>query len=171
MADFDPAFETMIKNEGGYVLHNVTGDRGGQTYAGIARNFHPNWPGWTIIDNGDMENSHLTQMVRDFYKSNFWDKIKGDDLKVQEIGASIFDFAVNAGVRTAAKLAQLVVDATPDGKIGDKSVDKLNNIDGEIFVLKYALSKIARYAEICRRNSVQKKFLLGWINRTLGALS
>lgn len=171
MADFDPAFEKMIKNEGGYVLHNVSGDRGGQTYAGIARHFHPNWSGWRIIDNGDMENPQLTQMVRDFYKENFWDSIRGDDLTEQEIGESIFDFAVNAGVSTASKLAQLVIDASPDGKIGDKSVAKLNNIDTERFVLKYALAKIARYAQICTRNGTQKKFLLGWINRTLGALS
>ena len=45
MADFQPAFEKMIRNEGGYTLHNVASDRGGQTFAGIARNFHPNWPG------------------------------------------------------------------------------------------------------------------------------
>lgn len=41
MADFNPAFEAMIKDEGGYVLHNVEGDRGGMTYAGIARNMNP----------------------------------------------------------------------------------------------------------------------------------
>lgn len=39
MSDFAVAYERMIRNEGGYVLHQVAGDRGGQTYAGIARNF------------------------------------------------------------------------------------------------------------------------------------
>ena len=38
MAQFEPAFELMIKDEGGYVLHDVEGDTGGMTYAGIARN-------------------------------------------------------------------------------------------------------------------------------------
>lgn len=46
MAEFTPAFEEMIRNEGGYILHNVAGDHGGDTYAGIARRFHPDWPGW-----------------------------------------------------------------------------------------------------------------------------
>ena len=41
MADFLPAFEQMIRDEGGYTLHTIPGDRGGQTYAGIARNFNP----------------------------------------------------------------------------------------------------------------------------------
>ncbi|NDF50116.1 MAG: surface-binding protein, partial [Betaproteobacteria bacterium] len=52
MADFAPAYEAMIRNEGGYVLHDVPGDRGGQTYAGIARNMNPRWPGWALIDRG-----------------------------------------------------------------------------------------------------------------------
>ena len=36
MATFDPAFDKMIRNEGGFKLTNIEGDRGGQTYAGIA---------------------------------------------------------------------------------------------------------------------------------------
>jgi hypothetical protein len=50
-------------------------------------------------------------------------------------------------------------------------VEKLNAGHEEIFVAKYALAKVARYAEICKRDSSQKQFLLGWINRVLGALS
>ena len=49
MADFLQAFESMIRNEGGYKLHSAEGDRGGMTYAGIARNFHPTWPGWAAM--------------------------------------------------------------------------------------------------------------------------
>jgi lysozyme family protein len=45
MADFLPAFERMIRDEGGYKLVNVAGDRGGQTYAGIARKMNPDWAG------------------------------------------------------------------------------------------------------------------------------
>ena len=63
MADFLQAFESMIRNEGGYKLHSVEGDRGGMTYAGIARNFHPNWPGWAAIDAGDIPD---TELVRQF---------------------------------------------------------------------------------------------------------
>ena len=80
MADFQPAFEKMIRNEGGYKLHNIASDRGGQTYAGIARNSHPNWPGWRFIDANDLDNAELTQRVREFYKAQFWDKISGDGI-------------------------------------------------------------------------------------------
>ena len=163
MADFLPAYEAMIRNEGGYVLHDVPGDRGGQTYAGIARNMNPRWPGWALIDRGQ---DVPAQLVREFYKINFWDPIQGDRITSQVIAQTIFDFHVNAGA-VARKLAQLVVGATPDGIIGDKTLAALNAYDEDRFVMAYALAKIARYRDIVSRDRSQLKFLLGWINRTL----
>lgn len=167
MAEFKHAFEKMIRNEGGYKLHQVSGDNGGQTYAGIARNYHPNWPGWRFMDANDLDNPELTTQVQDFYKNNFWDKIKGNQIEKQKVAETLFDFAVNAGYRTAAKLAQLVVDVTPDGIIGPMTLSKLNQVEENDFSLRYALAKIARYAQIVNRDRSQNKFLLGWINRTL----
>ncbi|MCP4746894.1 MAG: N-acetylmuramidase, partial [Desulfobacteraceae bacterium] len=105
MGNFDNAFEEMIKNEGGYKLHRVSGDRGGLTYAGISRKYHPNWPGWSYIDNGEIDNADLTGQVKQFYRRQFWEKIKGDEIREQTIVFSLFDFAANAGCRTAIKLA------------------------------------------------------------------
>ena len=163
MADFAPAYEAMIRNEGGYVLHDVPGDRGGQTYAGIARNMNPRWPGWALIDRSQ---DVPAQLVREFYKVSYWDPIQGDRITSQVIAQTIFDFHVNAGA-VARKLAQLVVGATPDGAIGDKTLAALNAYDEDRFVMAYALAKIARYRDIVSRDRSQLKFLLGWINRTL----
>jgi lysozyme family protein len=110
-------------------------------------------------------------MVRDFYRAEFWGKMRGDELTNQDVANTIFNFGVNAGMGMAVKLAQLVVGSTPDGGIGPKTVERLNQItDGQRFKEQYALAKIARYAEICNRNRTQSKFLLGWVNRTLGGL-
>jgi lysozyme family protein len=167
MAQFNSAFETMILNEGGMTLHRITGDRGGLTYAGIARVFHPHWPGWALIDAGDVENPGLTQLVREFYKDKFWVRIKGEAIAAQPVAEQLFDFAVNAGVGTAIKLAQVTVGVVPDGVVGPITLEALNNMDAEAFVLKYALAKMSRYAAICNRDRSQCKFLLGWVNRTL----
>ena len=70
----------------------------------------------------------------------------------------------------AVKMAQIVVGATPDGGIGAKTIELLNQQNGGDFRKSYALAKIARYAEICNKNKTQSKFLLGWINRTLSGL-
>jgi lysozyme family protein len=168
MADFSPAFESMIRNEGGYRLHSVPGDRGGMTYAGIARNRWPRWAGWPDIDAGATPASTL---VKDFYRAEFWNKVRGDEIESQAVARTIFDFAVNAGVGTAVKLAQLVVGQTPDGALGPKTLAALGAADPDRFVLSYALAKIARYRDIVTRDRSQQTFLLGWINRTLSEVA
>jgi len=170
MADFNPAFEKMIVDEGGYQLTTLAGDTGGMTYAGIARNPNPHWPGWGLIDHGALNNPLLTGMVRSFYKAEFWDRIRGDEITNPIVAENIFNFGVNTGIKVAIKLAQLIVGATPDGAVGDVTLQKLNAIDGEAFRKAYALAKITRYADICNKNRTQSRFLLGWINRTLKGL-
>jgi lysozyme family protein len=183
MADFSACFEKMIKNEGGFKLHTVAGDKGGMTYAGIARNFWPDWPGWKKIDADQMD-ADLVGMVQVFYKENFWDKIRGDDIPFQNVAFALFDFGVNAGVKTAVKIAQKVIGAVPDGIFGPASFAKLNaavsdSKDSDLFIAHYSLGKIYYYKDICMGDSRRKqdqlksnlKFLCGWINRVQGGAS
>ncbi|MFQ5597622.1 MAG: putative peptidoglycan-binding domain-containing protein [Nitrospiria bacterium] len=93
--------------------------------------------------------------------------MKDRQIKHQAVAESVFDFSVNAGIQTASKLAQKAAGAKQDGKIGPLTLQKINSLDEELFILKFTLAKIARYAEICNKNKKQKKFLLGWINRSL----
>lgn len=164
MSDFNIAFEKTLLAEGGYKLTNIANDKGGQTYAGVSRNANPSWIGWSFIDRGETPPS---QLVRDFYKLTYWDVCRGDSILRQGTAESIYDFAVNAGPRTAIKLAQIVVGVTPDGSAGQKTLAALNAMEPEHFRPAYALAKIARYRDICTRDRSQLKFILGWINRTL----
>lgn len=163
MSDFAPAFERVILNEGGYKLTTVPGDRGGQTYAGITRRSFPHWRGWAAIDAGAIPEA---QLVRELYQTSFWDKLRCGEMS-QRTAECLFDFAVNAGDRTAAKLAQLVVGATPDGVIGPITVARINTTSPEIFVAQFTLAKLARYRDICMKDRSQSKFLLGWVDRAL----
>lgn len=167
MAAFTPAFDQMIRNEGGYVLHTVAGDRGGMTYAGIARNFWGGWPGWRFIDAGELDHPQLKTAVQDFYQANFWDVCGCADIQSQDVADDLFDFAVNAGVRVAVRLAQVVAGVKPDGVAGPVTVAAINAMPPREFVPHYALAKVARYAAIVNNDRSQAKFLLGWINRTL----
>jgi lysozyme family protein len=164
---FERAFSATMQREGGYVLHKVENDRGGTTYAGIARNFHPSWPGWRHIDDGV---TPPTELVREFYRREFWNRLNCD-LMPPRIAASVFDFGVNAGTRTAAMLAQIVAGVEADGIIGPKSAAAMQAMDPQMFEAAYALAKVRRYTEIVTRDRTQQKFLLGWLNRTLGALT
>ena len=167
MALFEPAYEEMIRNEGGYVLHTVAGDRGGTTYAGVARRYHPHWSGWQYIDADDLHNPALVDCVKAFYRDEFWSRLRGDDIEDQRVAETLFDFAVNAGTGTAIKLAQNILDTSADGILGPVTIGKLNSFPAQDLLYRYAMAKVARYAEIVNRDSSQSKFLLGWINRTL----
>lgn len=164
---FNQAFSATMRREGGYKLHTVEGDRGGMTYAGVARKFHPSWPGWRFIDDGA---TPPTELVREFYRREFWNRLNCDAMP-ERIAASVFDFGVNAGVRTAAKLAQAVAGVEADGVIGQKTIAALASMGPERFEAAYAIAKMKRYAEIVNRDRSQSKFLLGWLNRTLDALA
>lgn len=170
MAEFKPAFEETMQNEGGYKLHKVKGDRGGQTFAGISRRWHPDWPGWRYIDTGNQDNPIVTQLTRNFFKIKFWDRINGDVFQDQEMAESVYDFGVNADPIVAVKLVQIILGVTPDGIIGPVTSSALNQLDPETFHLKFFIAKIARYAGICNADKTQKKFLLGWVNRSLEVL-
>ena len=182
MADFKPCFDKVMVLEGGYKLHDVSGDRGGMTYAGIARNFWPQWPGWLKVDAGELD-GELTGMVRGFYKKEFWDRIRGDDIGAQDGAYHIYAFAVNAGLKTSIRMMQRVIGATPDGILGNKTFQCMNEMledekDERIFVVTFSLFKVFRYKNICmndKRRSRDKlfsnqKFLCGWINRVQGGL-
>jgi lysozyme family protein len=164
MADFLPAYERVIVLEGGYTLHNVKDDRGGQTYAGIARKHWPAWPGWQHIDRGEVP---PTPLVRDFYRRYFWDAVKGDEIADQDVATSIYSCAVNMGVQVAARLAQVVVGTTPDGDFGPRTLSALNAFNPALFLARFSIAKMARYVEIVRRERSQAKFLLGWMSRVL----
>lgn len=164
MAEFLPAFEATMVAEGGYVLHNVAQDRGGMTFAGISRRAWPKWRGWVDVDAGGTPEA---QDVRAFYRAHFWDVLRLEGVNDQRVAATIYDFGVNAGTAVAAKLAQIVVKATPDGKMGPVSLAAINSMVPDLFVLAYALAKIARYRDIVARDKTQIKFLLGWLARTL----
>lgn len=177
MADFAKAFEHTMKAEGGYV-HDPQ-DPGGETYKGIARRMNPKWEGWITIDllkkrsnfprNLD-SHEDLQRMIREFYELNYWDKLRCDEITDQDIAESIFDFGVNAGTATSAKLAQITVGAEPDGVIGPQTLKAINADSPRAFLAVFALHKIGRYVNICERRTDSRKFFFGWVKRTLEAL-
>ena len=161
---FLAAYEATMLAEGGYVLHNVPGDRGGMTYAGISRKSWPTWRGWIDIDAGSTPEA---QDVRAFYKTHFWDPLRLDEVADKRVAGTIYDFAVNAGTGIATKLVQVVVGTTPDGRMGTVTLGAINAMPSERFIMAYALAKVARYREIIARDKTQLKFISGWLSRTL----
>lgn len=174
MAQFQVALEKVLKNEGGYV--NDPQDSGGETYKGIARSRNSKWEGWIRIDickrqsgfpaNLDRDEV-LQQQIANFYETNYWDAISADGIVNQQVAETIFDFGVNAGVKISAMLAQQVVEATADGVIGPKTLDKINAFDADHFLAAFTVLKIARYVSIVKRRPESRKYFYGWVCRAL----
>ncbi|MCT4590155.1 MAG: hypothetical protein N4A71_20175 [Carboxylicivirga sp.] len=171
MADFKKAFQLTMQNEGGFVLHKVEHDSGGWTFAGIAERYNPNWPGWRLVKAGMENDPQVTQMVMDLYKEKYWDKARLDDVESDLVAYNIFDFGVNAGLRTSVKITQRIVDVTADGGLGPITLGAINTHDEQAFVQAFIIAKVARYNAIVARNRTQVKFLHGWLNRAFKTLS
>lgn len=152
MADFAVAYAPLRQYEGGY--SNNPADRGGETYAGIARNFFPGWSGWSVIDRwkrsvGTRTSAlnkalstvpELRQMVEDWYRAEWWDRL-GLTTLPQTLANEILEQAVNLGKGGAGKKVQTVCNAfnfkggSPlfsdlkvDGAIGPKTLSALRAI-------------------------------------------
>lgn len=140
-------------------LANDPKDHGGLTYKGVAETKHQGWPGWPIVkaimsSHSDLstqqlnavlqDNSSLQTMVLSFYRTEFWNVIKGDQIVSQNVAYSLYDSAVNLGPGTAIKMAQDVAFSLPNaseakktkikelgilyGYMDSKTLDKINNV-------------------------------------------
>ena len=172
MADFISSLKLSVADEGGHSID--PDDPGGETYKGITRNNYSTWKGWAIIDlykkkpnfPSNLNNDQaLQQLVVDFYKENFWDKMKGDQINDQNIAHEIFDFGVNAGITTSITIAQIASKAKPDGVLGPQTLGILNEVKPELFLALFAIGKVARYIHIVKIRPVSQKYFYGWICR------
>ena len=159
-SSFDGAFNHVMQSEGGY--NNDPLDPGGETNLGVTKKAWAAYLGRAIQD-GEM--AALTQSaVKPFYKSQYWDKIRGDDLP-KGIDYIVFDFAINAGVRQAILFLQRCVGATADGVIGPATMTKIAQSNMRMVILGFTNQKELFYRDIAQRKPSQERFLKGWLVR------
>lgn len=188
---FDNAYKKTSGNEGGYT--NNAADKGGETFAGIARNYHPGWSGWTLIDSykkkysGNGLNKALfadvTVMtkVKNFYRLNFWDKARLDriDTLSPSIAEKMYDIGVNMGISRPAKWLQqglnllnkngkVYANIAEDGAIGAKTISALESCiktGSESRLL--TILKILQGSFYIKRmtESPSQRIFIGWFDR------
>lgn len=186
MAKFEIAEAITGINEGGYA--NNPADRGGETEAGIARNFWPKWEGWKYIDRYKADYAKakaqgktrlsLAQWVNasvkapsepvrglivEFYKDNFWDINKLDQINDQQLANSVYDFGVNSGTGRAAKFLQIVAGVEQDGKVGSITIAAINEMEAAQAHEYYNVLRESFYRSIAKGNQAQ--FLKTWLRR------
>lgn len=151
MADFDIAYAPVKQFEGGY--SNDPDDAGGETYAGVARNFFPKWEGWKLVDQIKRQNrTHAAiskacardQLLQDYvaawYKKEWFDGLGLGELP-QKLANEIFEQSVNLGKAGCGKKVQTVCNAYNYGKGGAALFPDLR-VDGAIGPKTLAALKI-----------------------------
>lgn len=185
MASFLHAYKTYIQPfEGGYV--NNPNDKGGETYAGIARKFHPTWSGWTYIDEIKKTNPviktntkfpAIQEKVDTFYNLALWEPNNFSKIKDQAVADILFDWYVNSGSNAAntRNTETYGVDEIlnrdfgfklpVDSKFDTATINAINSVDSSKL---YSIIKNERkrfYETIVKNDPSQETFLKGWMRR------
>ena len=183
MANFEKAMglflEAEISNNPKEALHKNKGENG-LTYMGIYQSAHPTWFRWgyiqTVLEKHCWDKKEasielyqdrsLTQVVYDFMKKEFWDKIKLDRIASQKIAEELFIFGTNANMKAGIKMAQRLIGVEDDGIIGNATIDALNAFDEHKFDEEYDLLEQAYYMNLISRHPELEVNERGWIRRS-----
>ena len=183
MTNFQKAFNNLISHEGGYA--NLKGDTGKETYMGISRVYHPKWQGWSIIDTYKAHstnfekllnaNKKLQDLVKNFYKKEYWDKFKGDELPYI-IAEELLEQSVNIGTwKTAGENLQkalnllnrngtLFKDLKVDGIVGEKTITAVKKTNQRRLLKILNGLQFMHYYNLDIKNPEYEKFV-GWFDR------
>lgn len=193
--NFKKCILKTLQFEGGY--SNDPDDPGAETVFGISRKYHPDWIGWDVIDSIEdkssidlsylKSNNDLFYVVSKFYFEDFYRSSKADKIEElsPELACNVFDFAVNAGVKTSDKTLQsainlaikmygvetdedyLVVDGLPGSKTFT-TLKSVIDICGEYKVIEaFKTERALYYTKLPQRNEHLCKYVYGWVKRAL----
>ncbi len=160
---FDSAFERTLGFEGGNTV-----DHAGPTNLGITQDTYDSWrkknglPTKPVkdIDGGE---------AKELYRKEYFDK-PGFSKLPANVASVLFDYGVNAGTPRAAMSLQKAVGASPDGVIGPKTLNKVNEFvskNGEQPLLQSIVDQRSKHVDsLIQKNPAKyKKYEKGWKNR------
>lgn len=184
MASFDQAYKKYIQPwEGGY--DNNPADKGGETYAGIARNFHPTWSGWAYIDEkkklGAIKNNQKFPAIQDkvdkFYLLAMWEPNNFGQINAQPVADILFDWYVNSGSNAARTKGSETFGVDEilnrdfgfnlpnDSKFDTATINAINKVDSTRLYNTIKKERINFYNQLIKNNPSQKVFEKGWLAR------
>ena len=155
---FDDALRFTLTQEGpGFV--DDPRDPGGATYCGItlalyrswARSPYANAPALRAISTGELQA---------IYGACFWNPVRGDQLPCG-VGLTIFDIAVNEGLREAALTLQRAAGAAADGSIGPDTLAAASRSDASTLLHAIAAEQDRFYRSL----KLFPVYGRGWLNR------
>lgn len=131
MADFNKTIKLLKEIEGKYTKHKA--DKGNYNSQGalVGTNYGIAAPTYEKIigrppTEEDMKNLTYEE-AKNIYKQDYWDVIRGDEIKDQSVANIFFDGVVNQG--KSVKWMQEAAGVKPDGRVGSQTIEAINKAD------------------------------------------
>jgi len=171
MTNYEKALDKLFALEG-FLSDNIN-DYGGLTFMGISKKYHKDWKGWKYVESGDYTKAE--ELVRPFYKENYWDLIHGDKLSSFNVAFNIFQIFVNRGnlkeitteVQTSCYYLNKLKKDGIDGIFGNKTVYSVNLCEPVYFLEIFLSFSTEHYLNRVKSDSTQKIFLKGWLDKRI----
>ena len=166
MAEFGKFADRLLVFEGGFV--NDKDDKGGATKYGvtlqtwIANGHDKNGDGKINVEDIKLLTPEDAKMIA---KKIYWDYFKADQIHNQTIAEIIVDWGWGSGRTTIAKKIQTMLGLKADGLVGTSTLERINSIPREVFFNHLKQARLEFVKKIVERDSTQKKFYNGWVNR------
>jgi lysozyme family protein len=156
--NFSQCLDVVLKEEGGYT--NDPNDPGGPTNFGITIADLKEWRGHDVTPE-DVKNMSKAE-AQEIYRSKYWNPMQCGDLP-NGIDLEVFDFGVNAGIRTAVKTLQSVIGVSVDGSVGPITIAAAKAADARATIQTFSQRRLDYYRSLAGE---WIHFGAGWTNRT-----
>lgn len=181
MSNFAKSMQILMRLEfsnPSLALHKNETEKG-LTFFGIYECAHPDFRGWELVKQALKgkslkeasvilyNNSDLVALVYEFYKKEFWDKMRLDEVESDLKASEIFIFGVNVDTKPAVRVLQRLLNVAVDGVMGAQTLKALNAYDEDKFNTDFDSYEIAYYANLVSQKPKFKVYASGWKNRAL----
>jgi len=171
MANFDPALQLTLQNEGGFFHNPVTGE---VVNHGITLTFIKDCGYCATADEAYIQNLSAVDAGQ-IYLKYFWDRYNIGQIADQSLANKVFDLTVNMGPGGSAHegaltLLQHAVNdcggaCTVDGHIGPQSIAQINALDPVRLLAAFRARAKSRYEAIAAGDAKVANDLGGWLAR------
>lgn len=149
---FEKGYQNDPNDTGNFLNGELLG-----TNFGITPKAYKNYYG-EIPTVDDIKN--LTEEeAREIYNNDYITKPKMDLITDNNLKLAAIDFGVNSGPTRAIKELQKIVGTKVDGKLGPKTIKKIENYEGDL--VKEYLESRKKYLKSLNK----PRFIRGWLNR------
>jgi len=172
MADYRLFVPFVLRWEGGWA--DDKDDKGGKTNRGITINTYNALAKRLLNIEPTLENfKRLTKAQAGLFVKYFWDKSTANNqVRSQKVAEAITSWRWGSGSYGLKEFQRLLnakhnAKLKVDGKVGTKTVAKVNTINPDQLFNEMLVARKAFFERLARKDPSQKKFLRGWTNRLM----